>query len=150
MFGAVGLGRFIHATLHGVTSDSPAEPALDRPSLWVGHIALATHDVLRSFAFYRDLGLRPVHEARATDGIAELELRGGTHLVLVVDPDARTDGRGAPFDLMADDLDALHDTLERDGVSVSAIARDDHANFTFRDPDGWIVTVNDTHVTGAV
>ena len=113
-------------------------------------MVLATHDVLRAFAFYRALGLRAVHEPRATDGIAELELRGGTHLVLVLDAGARTDGRGAPFDLMADDLDTLCAGMESRGIDVSPIARGGHASFTFRDPDGWIVTVNDSHVSGPV
>jgi len=150
MFGAVGVREVIRATLHAVTSDSPVGAGDDRPALWVGHVVLATHDVIRAFAFYRDLGLRPVHEPRAADGIAELELRGGTHLVLVLDADARTDGRGAPFDFMADDLDALHDAMQHDGVDVSAIAREGHASFTLRDPDGWVVTVNDSHVVGCV
>jgi catechol 2,3-dioxygenase-like lactoylglutathione lyase family enzyme len=150
MFGALVFREFIRATLHGVTGDSPVGLGDERPALWVGHVVLATHDVLRSFAFYRDLGLRAVHEARTTDPIAELELRGGTHLVLVLDAEARTEGRGAPFDFMADDLDALHDTMENDGVAVSPIAREGHASFTFHDPDGWVVTVNDSHVTGAV
>jgi catechol 2,3-dioxygenase-like lactoylglutathione lyase family enzyme len=128
----------------------PVQSVDERPALWVGHVVLATHDVLRSSAFYLDLGLRQVHEPRASDGIAELEMRGGTHLVLVLDPDARTDGRGAPFDLMADDLDALHDKIEAGGSEVSAIERGGHASFTFRDPDGYIVTVNDSHVSGLV
>ena len=133
MFGAVGFREVIRATLLGVTSDSPVEAPDERPALWVGHVVLATHDVIRSFAFYRDL-----------------ELRGGTHLVLVLDADARTEGRGGPFDFMADDLDALHDSLESNGVEVSAIAREGHASFTFKDPDGWVVTVNDSHVVGVV
>lgn len=122
----------------------------DRPALWVGHVVLATHDVVVASAFYLDLGLRQVHEPRATDAIAELEMRGGTHLVLVLDPDARTAGRGAPFDLMADDLDALHDAMEARGIVVSPIERGDHATFTFHDPDGYVVTVNDSHVVGNV
>jgi catechol 2,3-dioxygenase-like lactoylglutathione lyase family enzyme len=150
MLGALVFPEFIHATLHGVEPAPPVQNADDKPALWIGHVALATHDVIRSFAFYRDLGLRPVHEPRAADGIAELEMRGGTHLVLVLDPDARTEGRIAPFDLMADELDALHDTMEANGTDVSAIAREGHASFTFRDPDGHVVTVNDSHVTGIV
>ena len=128
----------------------PVEDAEDRPALWIGHVVLATHDVIRASAFYLDLGLRQVHEPRANDAIAELEMRGGTHLVLVLDSEARTDGRGAPFDLMADDLDALHDKMEGDGVDVSPIERGGHASFTFHDPDGYIVTVNDSHVSGVV
>jgi catechol 2,3-dioxygenase-like lactoylglutathione lyase family enzyme len=133
-----------------VEGDLPVQDEEDRPALWIGHVVLATHDVIRSSAFYLDLGLRQVHEPRANDGIAELEMRGGTHLVLVLDPDARTDGRGAPFDLLADDLDALHDKVEAGGSEVSAIERGGHASFTFRDPDGYIVTVNDSHVSGVV
>jgi catechol 2,3-dioxygenase-like lactoylglutathione lyase family enzyme len=133
-----------------VEGSLPVQSPDERPALWVGHVALATHDVVRSFGFYRDLGLRAVHEPRSADGIAELELRGGTHLVLVLDADARTHGRDGPFDLMADDLDALHDTLEERGVEVSAIVRGGHASFTLCDPDGWVVTVHDSHVTGVV
>jgi catechol 2,3-dioxygenase-like lactoylglutathione lyase family enzyme len=133
----------------GVEGGSP-EDGDARPALWVGHVVLATHDVVRAFDFYRDLGLRPVDEPRPGFGLAQLELRGGTHLALVLDADARTDGRLAPFDLMVDDLTAFHDALERRGVAVSPVSGMGHASFTFRDPDGHVVTVNDTHVTGAV
>jgi len=51
---------------------------------------------------------------------------------------------------MADDLDALHDKIEAGGSEVSAIERGGHASFTFRDPDGYVVTVNDSHVSGVV
>jgi len=133
-----------------VEGNLPVQDVEDRPALWIGHVVLATHDVIRSSAFYLDLGLRQVHEPRASDAIAELEMRGGTHLVLVLDPEARTGGRGAPFDLMADDLDALHDKMEAQGVDVTPIERGGHASFTFRDPDGYTVTVNDSHVSGVV
>jgi catechol 2,3-dioxygenase-like lactoylglutathione lyase family enzyme len=150
MFGALPVLFVTYATLHSVEVTSPVQADVERPTLWVGHIALATHDITRSFAFYRDLGLRAVHEPRGTDPVAELEMRGGTHLVLLLDPDARTDGRGAPFDLMADELDALHDSMQERGIDVSPIMREGHASFTFRDPDGWVITVNDSHVTGVV
>ena len=84
------------------------------------------------------------------DVLVELELRGGTHLVFVFDPNARTNGRGAPFDLMSDDIDALHTAMSGRGIEVTPIMRADHANFTFRDPDGYVVTVNDSHVEGVV
>ena len=122
----------------------------ERPALWVGHVVLATHDLTRSFDFYRLLGLRQLREPSLDDVLVELEMRGGTHLVLVLDPNAKTDGRGAPFDLMADDLDALHATLTQRGIDPSPIARGGHDSFTFRDPDGYIVTVNNSHVEGAV
>jgi catechol 2,3-dioxygenase-like lactoylglutathione lyase family enzyme len=122
----------------------------DRPALWVGHVVLATHDVRRSFDFYRSLGLRATGQPEPDDGIAELEMRGGTHLVLVLDPGATTEGRGAPFDLMADDLDTLHAEMSTRGLDPSPITRGGHDDFTFLDPDGYRVTVNSSHVTGPV
>jgi catechol 2,3-dioxygenase-like lactoylglutathione lyase family enzyme len=121
-----------------------------RPALWVGHVAIPTHDIQRSFAFYRDLGLRAMNDPRPDAGIAELEMRGGTHFVLILDSDAKTDGRVAPFDLMADDLDALHADMAQRGITVSEITRGGHDFFTFTDPDGFVVTVNSSHVTGVV
>jgi catechol 2,3-dioxygenase-like lactoylglutathione lyase family enzyme len=122
----------------------------ERPALWVGHVVLATHDLQRSFDFYRSLGLRETGDLAADDGIAELEMRGGTHLVLVLDPGATTEGRGAPFDLMADDLDALHAEMSTRGLDPSPISRGGHDDFSFLDPDGYRVTVNSSHVTGPV
>lgn len=122
----------------------------ERPALWVGHVVLATHDLQRSFDFYRSLGLRATGDPEPDDGIAELEMRGGTHLVLVLDPNAPIDGRGAPFDLMADDLDAFHAEMTARGLAPSPISRGGHDDFTFLDPDGYRVTVNSSHVTGPV
>jgi catechol 2,3-dioxygenase-like lactoylglutathione lyase family enzyme len=124
----------------------------ERPPWWVGHVVLASHDLARSVDFYRAMGLRQLRELGPDDGLIELEMRGGTHLVLVLDPRAETDGRGAPFDLMVDDLQAAHATMTRRGVEVSSLIRSehDHDHFTFRDPDGHVVTVNDSHVEGSV
>ena len=68
--------------------------------------------------------------------------------MLVRDPDAKTDGRIAPFDLMVEDLDVLHAELSAQGIEVSPITRGGHDDFTFRDPDGHVVTVNSNHTTG--
>ena len=80
-----------------------------------------------------------------------MELRGGTHLVLV--PGAGRTAGDAPFDLMVDDLDAIaRRQWSRARHSTSSpIAHDRiHDSFTFRDPDGHVVTVNNSHVVGAV
>jgi catechol 2,3-dioxygenase-like lactoylglutathione lyase family enzyme len=122
----------------------------ERPPVWVGHVALATHDLGRARSFYQQLGLRALREPRPEDIIVELEMRGGTHLVCVFDPNARTNGRVAPFDLMCDDIDALRTAMSERGIEVSPITRDGHSSFTFRDPDGYVVTVNDSHVEGVV
>jgi hypothetical protein len=78
-----------------------------------------------------------------------LELRGGTHLVLV--PGAPPDTAEAPFDLMVEDLDATHGEWKARGLDPSPIERGRiHASFTLRDPDGYRVTVNSSHVIGEV
>jgi hypothetical protein len=78
-------------------------------------------------------------------------MRGGTHLALIRDENAKTEGRGAPFDLMVDDLDASLAAMSARGIAVSEITHrmpHDHDFFTFTDPDGRIVTVNSSHTEG--
>jgi catechol 2,3-dioxygenase-like lactoylglutathione lyase family enzyme len=118
----------------------------ERPRVWIGHAALTVSDVSRSADFWRELGMREVHRDA---NIAVLELRGGTHLVLV--PGTPAADADAPFDLMVDDLDATHaEWLDR-GLDPSAIEHGRiHAAFTVRDPDGYHVKVNSSHVVGKV
>jgi hypothetical protein len=57
----------------------------------------------------------------------------------------------APFDLMVEDLDATHEAWTELGVDVSEISRGRiHNAFTATDPDGYVVTVNSSHVVGEV
>jgi catechol 2,3-dioxygenase-like lactoylglutathione lyase family enzyme len=117
----------------------------ERPPVWVGHIALNVTDLDRSSAFWQAIGMRMVEE---NPHVVVLELRGGTHLVLV--PGTPQPG-GAPFDLMVDDLDATHASWRADGLAVSDIEHGRiHSAFTVPDPDGYVVTVNSTHVVGPV
>ena len=85
------------------------------------------------------------------DQFTVMELRGGTHLVIRLDPD--TTGRAAEFDLMVEDLDASRDAWAGQGVTVSEVGKDEraiHRLFTVTDPDGNTIVVNDTHVVGPV
>ena len=117
----------------------------ERPPLWVGHIVLTVAYLDDSYAFWQSIGLRPVDQSQ---NVAILELRGGTHLILV--PGTPTPG-DAPFDLMVDDVDAVHDAWEAKDLRVSAIRRDNiHDSFDLRDPDGYIVQVSNSHVVGPV
>jgi catechol 2,3-dioxygenase-like lactoylglutathione lyase family enzyme len=117
-----------------------------RPAVWIGHAVLAVSDVDRSAAFWRDLGMREVDR---NPHVAVLELRGGTHLVLV--PGTPDGTAGAPFDLMVDDLEATRADWEARGLEPSPIERGRiHSAFTVRDPDGHVVTVNSSHVVGSV
>ena len=117
-----------------------------RPSVWIGHAVLTVRDVNRAADYWQGLGMR---EVERNEHVAVLELRGGTHLVLV--PGTPTDDAETPFDLMVDDLDATHADWAARGLDPSPIERGRiHAAFTLRDPDGYRVTVNSSHVVGDV
>jgi catechol 2,3-dioxygenase-like lactoylglutathione lyase family enzyme len=120
-----------------------------RPAVWIGHAVLSVSDVNRSADFWASLGMR---EVERNPHVAVLELRGGTHLVLVPStPPRNVEGGDAPFDLMVEDVDATHGQWRARGLDVSAIERGRiHSAFTVRDPDGYLVTVNSSHVVGEV
>jgi catechol 2,3-dioxygenase-like lactoylglutathione lyase family enzyme len=117
----------------------------ERPPVWIGHVVLPVSDLGRAAQWWTGIGMR---EVERNEHVAVLELRGGTHLVLV--PGAPNTG-GAPFDLMVDDLDATHESWNDLGVDVSDIDRGRiHDAFTATDPDGYVVTVSSSHVVGPV
>jgi catechol 2,3-dioxygenase-like lactoylglutathione lyase family enzyme len=117
-----------------------------RPPVWIGHAVLTVSDVGRAADFWRAVGMR---EVERNERVAVLELRGGTHLVLVPGtPGASAD---APFDLMVEDLDATRAEWDGLGFDVSPIEHGRiHSAFVLRDPDGYAVTVNSSHVVGDV
>ena len=116
-----------------------------RPPVWIGHAVLTVGDVDRAANFWRDVGMREI--VRNND-VAVMELRGGTHLVLV--PGTVTAG-DAPFDLMVEDLRAVHEQWNALGLEPGPISHDRiHDSFTVTDPDGHRVTVNSSHVVGEV
>jgi catechol 2,3-dioxygenase-like lactoylglutathione lyase family enzyme len=120
----------------------------ERPPLWTGHLVLYGRDPNRSGQFYEKLGMRPI---AIMDPFAVLEMRGGTHLVIRQDPEAK--GGRAPFDLMVEDLDATREAWEAMGFSVSDVHKDErdiHRIFIVTDPDGNTIVVNDSHVEGVV
>jgi catechol 2,3-dioxygenase-like lactoylglutathione lyase family enzyme len=117
-----------------------------RPPVWIGHAVLSVSDVGRSADYWTGVGMR---EVGRNANVAVLELRGGTHLVLVSGTPAP--GGEAPFDLMVDDLDATRADWAARGLDPSPIESGQiHATFTVRDPDGYRVTVNSSHVVGDV
>ena len=117
-----------------------------RPPVWIGHARLLASDLVRSADFWRTVGMR---EIERNDQVVVLELRGGTHLVLLAG--TPSGDANAPFDLMVEDLDATHAAWERLGLDVSPIERGRiHSSFVLRDPDGNKVAVNSSHVVGAV
>jgi len=117
-----------------------------RPPGWIGHAVLTVGDLGLSADFWRTVGMR---EVARDDHVAVLELRGGTHLVLV--PGASERDVDAPFDLMVEDLEATHAEWAHLGIDVSPIEHGRiHSAFVVRDPDGHRVTVNSSHVVGEV
>jgi catechol-2,3-dioxygenase len=117
-----------------------------RPPVWIGHARLTVRELGRSADFWHTVGMR---EIERNEHVVVLELRGGTHLVLL--PGAPAAGAVAPFDLMVEDLDATHAEWERIGLDVSPVERGRiHSAFVLRDPDGTSITVNSSHVVGDV
>jgi hypothetical protein len=112
----------------------------------VGHVVWHVKNVRAAGLFWSDLGMRPVH---VKEGNAILELRGGTHLILLpAEGDARSD---PPLDLMVDDLAETHVRWSAKGLRVSPIEHGRiHDTFTVTDPEGHAVTVNSSHVVGKV
>jgi len=114
-----------------------------RPPVWVGHVVLRTPDIPATRAFMAALGMRFIAEG---DGFAVLELRGGTHLLLLPAEEAATGAAG--FDLMVEDLDATHSRLDAKGLAPSAIERGRvHDSFTVAAPSGHTITFNSSHVS---
>ena len=76
---------------------------VQRPAVWIGHVVLETDRLEESATFMRKLGMRPIVQRPE---VAVLELRGGTHLVLIAKPTIEVGD--APFDLMVEDLSTTH------------------------------------------
>ena len=117
-----------------------------RPPLWVGHVVWRVKNVRTSAVVWRDLGMRQVH---VDDAVGILELRGGTHLILL--PEESSTPSVPPADLMVEDLAETHARWSARGLRVSRIEHGRiHDAFTITDPEGRVVTVNNSHVMGKV
>ena len=122
------------------------KPKEQRPSVWIGHMVLSVPDVSASKTFCLELGMRDVVPDAE---VAILELRGGTHLILLPTDEPIESGTTAPFDLMVDDVDATHGDYAAKGLQPSSIEeRQFHRSFTVVEPGGHVITVNSTHVSG--
>jgi len=116
-----------------------------RPPVWVGHVVLETDRLPESAAFMRQIGLRPVVERPQ---VAVLEMRGGTHLVLIAKPSV--EARDAPFDLMVEDLHATHASFVELGLEPGPIEQlsREHECFKAREPAGHVISFVSNHITG--
>lgn len=119
-----------------------------RPVFAIGHISMPVEDVRAAYGFFVRHGMRAILER---DDFGILELRGGTHLILTQSDEAITEGRRAPFDLMVDDVDAVHATFVADGVEATEIERGKiHDSFQVTGPSGYVIPINSSHAVGVV
>lgn len=119
-----------------------------RPAVWTGHLAVHSADVVGAAHFFEQIGMRPV---AVNDRFAALEMRGGTHLAIHLDPEHVADP--VPWDLMVDDIDSTHDKWQAEGLPVTDVVKEPespHRRFEVIDADGHELVVRDTHVVGPV
>jgi len=116
-----------------------------RPPVWVGHVVLETDRLEETEEFMRKIGMRPIVQR---PDVAVLEMRGGTHLVLVAKSEVVV--IEAPFDLMVEDLHATREYFVGLGLAPTPIERasPDHERFLLREPAGHIITFFSSHVSG--
>jgi hypothetical protein len=116
-----------------------------RPPVWVGHVVLETDRLEETEEFMRKIGMRSIVNRPE---VAVLELRGGTHLVLIAKPEVVAGD--APFDLMVEDLRATHEHFVGLGLAPTQIERasPEHERFLVREPAGHMIVFFSNHVSG--
>ena len=80
--------------------------------------------------------------------LAILELRGGTHLVLLAAEGEPEAGLVGAFNFMVEDIEAAHAAMGRAGVEATAIGEDHlagHLWFEVTDPDSHVLNVFSSH-----
>lgn len=123
--------------------DHADRAADERPRFAIGHVGLGATDVDAAADFYEAIGMRGV--ARMP-GMAILELRGGTHIVISARGPSST-----RLDLMVDDVDETRAVMAEAGAEPSDITSGGvHRSFTATDPAGNVLVVNSSHAMGPV
>ena len=119
-----------------------------RPPVAVGHVFLDVSDIAKATEYFVGLGLRKISQRET---FAVLELRGGTHLQLLIAEEPVSPGQKASFDLMVDDLEAARESFEGMGLSPSEMTSGHvHREFQIIGPDGYEITITSSHTSGRV
>ena len=117
----------------------------ERPEAAIGHVSLRVREPQKTADYMIEFGLRPLVQ---NEELAVLELRGGTHLVLLKEKEPTSPGAKAPFDLMVDDIEAARSKCAALGFEPSDIAVGKiHSSFTLVEPGGHEITVNSSHAS---
>jgi catechol 2,3-dioxygenase-like lactoylglutathione lyase family enzyme len=119
-----------------------------KPLVAIGHTRLHCGALEQSKAFYEALGMRL---CQSFPGVHVLELRGGTHLLLIQSPDGMMELLDAPFDLMVDDVSAYRNHLSALGIvgtDITFLELIGHHRFFVHDPDGRRIAIHSTHTEG--
>ncbi len=117
----------------------------ERPPVAIGHVLLRSPDVAASNAFLLRAGLRSIETG---DEIAVLELRGGTHLIVLPSDQPASGEAKAGFDLMVDDIEATHAHYAALGMAPSELqVAAFHTSFTIVEPGGSEITVTSSHAS---
>jgi len=101
--------------------------------------------------FYVALGMRPCDSVSVPGVYYVLELRGGTHLLLVQSPDEMMEILDPTFDLMVDDIGAFRDHLEAHHIACTEVTLHQligHRRFFVTDPDGRRIAIHSSHTEG--
>jgi hypothetical protein len=116
-----------------------------RPAVWIGHVVLETNRLDDTEEFMRTVGMRQLVK-RAE--FAVLEMRGGTHLVLIAKADAIAGE--ATFDLMVEDIHRTHQQFTELGFEPTPLEHvpPEHERFYVREPAGNRIAFFSNHVSG--
>ena len=120
----------------------------ERPEVAIGHVRLHTADAKIATVFYEQLGMRL---CMSWEGMAILELRGGTHLLLIEGNDEMQQVLDPVFDMMVDDLASYRQQLRDLDIDTSEITNHPmihHQRFYVEDPDGHRIAIHSDHTDG--
>jgi hypothetical protein len=114
-----------------------------RPPVAVAHVFLRVTDVAAAADWLEAVGMRPIFNG---DELAVLELRGGTHAVVLPARRKPRKGTEAPFDLMVDDVAATRTAFAAKGLKPGRIRRGRiHDTFDVVGPDGYVFAITSSH-----
>jgi catechol 2,3-dioxygenase-like lactoylglutathione lyase family enzyme len=152
--------RVVLAHLFARRRQMPDSSTQQPPPVGLGHMAMTVADLEASHRFYASFGLRSLGKS---EGMAILELRGGTHLLLFQKDGPDDVPTDSPFEqppAQSIDLMIAGRTLEeledfRAGLVAKGLAPDPilerrffgHYVFKTKDPNGAEVTVSTSHAS---